>query len=175
MMRFQDRRLLLIPLLPLFLVPLDIYVIGDWIGSGVQWALFRYQDTSYGTSLITLDREIWYVTSGVITGKSALSISLWVAGAVLLFISCIVLAVLLAEEMDEHFRIPGLLVIAAGILLLLSCMTQYGPLLSGPAGFSVPVGIPLVWVVGWLIFSQEKLEQQEADEEEEVLDGRNSE
>ncbi len=163
-----DRRLLLVPVLLLFLVPLNIYVIGDWIGTGVQWALFRYQDTSYGTSLITLDRDIWYITSGLITGKSAISISLWVAGTVLLVISCIVLAVLIAEEIDEHIQIPGLMVIVSGILLLLSCMTQYGPLLSGPAGFSVPIGIPLVWVVGWLIFLQDKMEQQEGEEGEEV-------
>lgn len=168
MIRFPDRRLLFAPLFLLFLIPLNIYVIGDWIGTGVQWALFRYQDTSYGTSLITLDREIWYITSGLITGKSAISISLWVAGAALLVISCIVLAALIAEEMDEHIRIPGLMVIASGILLLLSCMTQYGPLLSGPAGFSVPIGIPLVWVVGWLIFLQDKMEQQEGEEGEEV-------
>ena len=168
MMRIQDRRLLLVPVLLLFLIPLNIFVIGDWIGKGVQWALFRYQDTSYGTSLITLFRETEYVTSGIITGKSAVSISLWVAGAFLLVISCIVLAVMIAEEMDEHIQIPGLMVIAAGILLLLSCMTQYGPLLSGPAGFSVPVGVPLVWAVGWLIFIQDSPEQREDEEGEEA-------
>jgi len=168
MMRIQDRRLLLVPVLLLFLIPLNIFVIGDWIGKGVQWALFRYQDTSYGTSLITLFRETEYVTSGIITGKSAVSISLWVAGAFLLVISCIVLAVMIAEEMDEHIQIPGLMVIASGILLLLSCMTQYGPLLSGPAGFSVPVGVPLVWAVGWLIFIQDSPEQREDEEGEEA-------
>lgn len=168
MMRIRDQRILPLVTFLLFLVPLNIYVIGDWIGTGVQWALFRYQDTSYGTSLITLDRDIWYITSGLITGKSAISISLWVAGTVLLVISLIALAVLIAEEIDEHIQIPGLMVIVSGILLLLSCMTQYGPLLSGPAGFSVPIGIPLVWAVGWLIFLQDKMEQQEGEEGEEV-------
>jgi len=165
MMRFPDRRFLLIPLLLLFIIPLNIYVIGDWIGTGVQWALFRYQDTLYGTSFITLDRELWYITSGLIMGKSAVSISLWVAGAVLLVISCIVLAVIIAEKMDTHIRIPGILVIASGVLFLLSCMLQYGPLLSGPAGFSVPVGIPLVWAVGWLVYIQ--AEDDEIGDEEE--------
>jgi len=175
MIRFPDRRLLPAPLLLLFLVPLNIYVIGDWIGTGVQWALFRYQDTSYGASFITLDREIWYITSGLITGKSAVSISLWVAGAVLLVISFIALAVFVAERMDEHIQIPGLMVIVSGILLLLSSIVQYGPLLFGPAGFSVPVGIPLVWVVGWLIFLQDKLEQHEEMEEREEAEGPNDE
>ena len=167
-MRIRDQRILPIVTLLLFLIPLNIYVIGDWIGTGIQWALFRYQDTSYGTSFITLFRETEYITSGIIAGKSAVSISLWVAGAFLLIISCIVLAVMIAEEMDEHIQIPGLMVIAAGILLLLSCMTQYGPLLSGPAGFSVPVGVPLVWAVGWLIFIQDSPEQREDEEGEEA-------
>ena len=174
MMRIQDRRLLLVPVLLLFLIPLNIFVIGDWIGKGVQWALFRYQDTSYGTSFITLFRETEYVTSGIIAGKSAVSISLWVAGAFLLVISCIVLAVLIAEEIDEHIQIPGLMVIASGILLLLSCMAQYGPLLSGPAGSSVPIGIPLVWAVGWLIFVQNKMEQRE-DKEDPGVEGPSDE
>ncbi|OPY41527.1 MAG: hypothetical protein A4E41_00852 [Methanoregulaceae archaeon PtaU1.Bin066] len=174
MMRIQDRRLLLVPVFLLFLIPLNIYVIGDWIGTGIQWALFRYQDTSYGTSFITLFREIEYVTSGIIAGKSAVSISLWVAGAFLLVISLITLAMVIAEEMDEHIQVPGLMVIASGILLLLSCMAQYGPLLSGPAGFSIPVGIPLVWAVGWLIFVQNKMEQRE-DEEDPGVEGPSDE
>jgi hypothetical protein len=174
MMRIRDQRILPIVTLLLFLIPLNIYVIGDWIGTGVQWALFRYQDTSYGTSFITLFREFEYVTSGIIAGKSAVSISLWVAGAFLLVISCIVLAVMIAEEMDEHIQVPGLMVIASGILLLLSCMAQYGPLLSGPAGFSIPVGIPLVWAVGWLIFVQNKMEQRE-DEEDPGVEGPSDE
>lgn len=173
-MRIRDQRILPIVTLLLFLIPLNIYVIGDWIGTGVQWALFRYQDTSYGTSFITLFREFEYVTSGIIAGKSAVSISLWVAGAFLLVISCIVLAVMIAEEMDEHIQVPGLMVIASGILLLLSCMAQYGPLLSGPAGFSIPVGIPLVWAVGWLIFVQNKMEQRE-DEEDPGVEGPSDE
>ncbi|OPX67439.1 MAG: hypothetical protein A4E36_01677 [Methanoregulaceae archaeon PtaB.Bin009] len=174
MMRIQDRRLLLVVTFLLFLIPLNIYVIGDWIGTGIQWALFRYQDTSYGTSFITLFREIEYVTSGIIAGKSAVSISLWVAGAFLLVISLITLAMVIAEEMDEHIQVPGLMVIASGILLLLSCMAQYGPLLSGPAGFSIPVGIPLVWAVGWLIFVQNKMEQRE-DEEDPGVEGPSDE
>jgi hypothetical protein len=150
----HDRRIPLLLTLLLFLIPLNIYVIGEWIGTGVQWALFRYQDSAYGTSLITLTRDLEYVISGIITGKSAISLSLWVAGAILLIVAFIALAALFAENMDEKMHIPGLLVIASGVLLLASCVTQYGPLLSGPAGFSVPIGIPLVWVVGWLIYMQ---------------------
>ena len=33
-----------------FLIPVNIYVIGDWLGTGVQWVLFRYQQTYLGNS-----------------------------------------------------------------------------------------------------------------------------
>jgi len=157
----SDRRIPLLLVLLLFLVPLNMYVIGEWIGTGVQWALFRYQDTVYGTSLITLMRDYEFIAYGVLTGKTAISILLWIGGAVLLIIAFIALAALIAEKTDEKMHIPGLLVIASGILFLASCMVQYGPFLSGPAGFTVPIGIPLVWAVGWLIFIKDTPGQHE--------------
>lgn len=150
----HDRRIPLILLLLLFVIPLNIYVIGDWIGTGVQWALFRYQDTVFGTSLITLTSEFEYIISGTLTGRTAFSISFWIVGIVLLVIAFITLAAMIAEEMKEKTHIPGLLVIASGILLLLSCITQYGLQFSGPAGFCIPVGIPFTLVLGWLIYSR---------------------
>lgn len=138
----------------LFAIPLNIYVIGEWIGTGVQWALFRYQDTSYGTSFITVTRDYEYIAFGTLTGKTAVSISLWIAGVVLLIIAFIALAAMILEEMDDKKHYPGIMVIGSGILLLLSCMVQYGPFLSGPAGVSIPIGIPLMLVVGWLIYSK---------------------
>lgn len=150
----NDRRIPLVLVLLLFIIPLNIYVIGEWIGTGVQWALFRYQETSYGTSLITLTRDLEFITSGTITGKTAISISFWIAGVVLLIIAFITLAAMIAEEMKGKIHILGLFVIASGILLLLSCMTQYGLHFSGPAGFCIPVGIPFTLVLGWLIYSR---------------------
>jgi len=150
----HDRRIPLIIILLLFVIPLNIYVIGEWIGTGVQWALFRYQETSYGISLITLTRDFEYITTGTLTGKTAVSIALWGAGTILLIIAFLALAAMIAEEMNDKVHLPGLLVIASGILLLASCMTQYGPFFSGPAGISIPLGIPLMLVVGWLIYSK---------------------
>ncbi len=36
----------------IFLIPLNIYMWGDWILVSVQWAFFRYMQTPYGNSLI---------------------------------------------------------------------------------------------------------------------------
>lgn len=148
-----DRRIPLLLVLLLFFIPLNVYVIGEWMGTGLQWALLRYQETSYGTSLITIARDIEYITGGVLTGKTAVSIGLWVAGVALLAAALVTLAAMVAEEIEGKARTAGLVVIASGILMLASCIAQYGPLLSGPAGFAVPVGIPLVLAVGWLIYS----------------------
>lgn len=150
----NDRRIPLVLVLILFIIPLNMYVIGPWIGTGVQWALFRYQDTSYGTSLITLMQDFEYITTGILTGKTVFSIAFWIAGTILLVIASITLGVMVLEEMNDKRQLPGLMVVASSILFLASCMTQYGPFFSGPAGFSIPIGIPLVLVVGWLIYSK---------------------
>lgn len=63
------------------LLPANIYAIGNAVGAGLRFPpLFLYQDTTYGASLIPVWREISYVTSGIIGGRSALSILLWVLG-----------------------------------------------------------------------------------------------
>lgn len=150
----HDRRVPLFLVLLLFSIPLNLYVISEWIGTGLQWALFRYQETSFGISLITLTRDFEYITTGTLTGKTAISIALWGAGTILLIVAFLALAAMISEEMNDKVHLPGLLVIASGILFIASCMTQYGPFFSGPAGISIPIGIPLVLVVGWLIYSK---------------------
>lgn len=149
----SDRRIA--PLLPLvlLLVPLNLYVIGDLLGTGVQWVLFRYQETFYGPSLITIASDIGYVSSGQIGGKTAISFVLWDAGAVILIASFIVLLLALAERKGKWIQYGGLAVASSGFLLVASCMVQYGPLFSGPAGIAVPIGIPLVFAVAWVLWS----------------------
>ena len=83
-----------------FLIPVNIYVIGDWLGTGVQWVLFRYQQTYLGNSLILITREITFVLSGTISGRSAISIALWAIG-VLLFIIATVLVILANVREDS--------------------------------------------------------------------------
>lgn len=165
----HDRRIPLFLVLLLFFIPVNLYVIGEWIGTGLQWALFRYQETTYGVSLITLARDFEYITTGTLIGKTAISISLWIAGVILLILAFIALGVMILEEMDDKKYYPGIMVIGSGILLLLSCMVQYGPLFSGPAGVTIPIGIPLMLVVGWLIYSKTiGWEEQESAPAEEM-------
>ncbi|HOS81432.1 MAG TPA: hypothetical protein PK445_01760 [Methanolinea sp.] len=162
----SDRRIA--PILPLVLlvVPLNLYVIGDWLGTGVQWALFRYQETSYGPSLITIASDIGYVISGLITGRTAISFILWDAGAVILVVSFLVLLLAVAEGKVQWMRYAGVAVAASGVLLVASCIAQYGPLLAGPAGFSVPLGVPLVFAIAWVLYAGEWSEGDDGDGED---------
>jgi hypothetical protein len=130
-----------------------VYVIGDWLGTGVQWSLFRYQQSYLGDSLILVSRDIVHVTSGVIVGRSAISLLFWIAGSVLILIAFILAILATIHEEPAHFRKGALLTITGGLFLLLSIMVQYGITFSGPAGFAVPVGIPIILIIGWLVYS----------------------
>jgi len=144
-------RSLLPALLAAALLPANIYAIGGAIGAGLRFPLFLYQDTTYGTSLIPVWREISYVASGTIGGRSALSILLWVLGTALL-VAAVVYFAARRHEGYESFRKPLALLVAGGAAAyLLSCVAQYGPTLHGPAGLSVPVGVPLILAVAWYI------------------------
>jgi len=67
---------LLLPLLLqflLFFIPVNIYLIGDGLGAGIQWSLFRYQVTYMGTSLILASRDLTYVLTELMGGREAVS------------------------------------------------------------------------------------------------------
>nr|WP_319375595.1 hypothetical protein [uncultured Methanoregula sp.] len=135
------------------LIPLNLYVVGDWLGSGIQWALFRFQYTYAGTSIIPFTSDLGYIISGTITGRTAFSMFAGVCGSCLLIAAfCLVLFSRPAEQ-DKRMKIIGILTIAGGLLFLGSSLIQYGIFLNGPAGLAIPVGIPLVLIIGWIAYS----------------------
>lgn len=144
------------------LAPLTVFAIGDRMGAGLRFPLFLYQDTIYGISLIPVWREISYVTSGIIGDRSALSILTWALGTALLLVA----AGYLTYSRDDGItaiRKPLALLIAGGALAyLLSCVLQYGPLLHGPAGLAIPIGVPLIFAVAGYIL---KVEDEETEGE----------
>jgi hypothetical protein len=154
------------------LVPLNIYVIGDWLGSGEQWALFRYQQSYRGNSLIPFTSEINYVLSGVIFGRSALSLLIWGLGACLLIAAFIILLFAYQEQSEKKVKITGIITMAAGFFFIISCIIQYGIFLNGSAGFAIPVGIPFLFITGWLMYSsfyrgitpEDDIDTEETDE-----------
>lgn len=124
-----------------FIIPLQFFVIGDNYGWGVQGAVYRYQVTSVGDSLIPIPYEISYVISGIYSGFSALSVLLWTSGSLLL--GSITLFSLIRWNNLSRSDIRIILLGLTGVLILYcsSCIGRYGPFFSGPAGFCLPAGI----------------------------------
>ena len=112
-MYFKVKSLIVSLLAFTLVLPVNIYIIGDSIGAGLQFPFLRYQETYLGTNIITILHDFDYITSGTIGGRSALSILLWVLGTALL-VAAIVYFVARRQEGYEAFRKPLALLTAGG-------------------------------------------------------------
>lgn len=159
----------------LFLIPLNIYIIGDWMGSGIQTLFFRYMETNIGNSLIFLNREIYFITSGILTGKSAFASAIWMIGVALICIATVTVILANVRNDSKFIRSCALLNLGGAILFTLSILIQYGLTLNGPAGIAIPFGIPVILGVAYY---QNKIAAEEmaaADEEMDCGDDEDDE
>jgi hypothetical protein len=130
------------------LIPVNIYIIGDWMGTGIQWALLRYQDTYLGRNVISIFTDSGYIVQGIFHGRTALSTGVWSLGALLLVLDLLITLIL---DREKSKRIRGYLLISGSLLFLLSNVIQYGILFHGPAGIVIPIGIPALLVMGLIL------------------------
>jgi hypothetical protein len=128
-------------------------MIGDGIGAGIQWSLFRYQSTYLGISFITVLKDLNYILTGVIAGKTAISLTIWFLGALLLIFSLLLHSYNYYINIHDN-RITGFLVVGGGTLLIIADFIQYHISLNGPAGFCIPLGIPIILGYGWLLYHE---------------------
>ncbi|MDD1701651.1 MAG: hypothetical protein LUQ31_01555 [Methanoregula sp.] len=151
----------------LFLVPVNILIIGDWLATGVQWGLFRYIQSYIGNSLIFFTNYITYIANGRLTGRSALAAGFDIAASACLILALCILLFVYLKRSAEYVQAAAIVAIAAGCLFLLADMIQYGVLFSGPAGFAIPIGVPVILVCGWWMYRMEfaEMEENRADEE----------
>jgi hypothetical protein len=151
----------------IFLIPLNIYVIGDWMGSGIQTLFFRYVQTYIGNSLIFLNREIYFVTSGIMTGKSALASVLWVIGVALICIATVMIIYAYIREKPAFIRYCAFLNTGGAILFTLAILIQYGITLNGPAGIAIPFGIPVILGVAYYQYRLAMNEMADGEDDDE--------
>jgi hypothetical protein len=89
--------------------------------------------------------------SGIYSGRTALSIGLWVTGSIFLVIST--LTILIRPASFDHYypKLSGFLLVGTGILFVVSCIVQFGPFLNGSAGISIPLGdlYSCCWVLAY--------------------------
>jgi hypothetical protein len=133
-----------------FIIPLHFFVLGHDVGYGIQGAYYQLKVTGYGTNFFTATSDLMYAIKGTYTGRTLVSDILWLTGSVLLTIGTI--SWLLDNPSTPRF-IPysGILIIMSAVLYLISAMLQYGLFFYGPAGISIPYGIPLIIFIGYLI------------------------
>jgi hypothetical protein len=162
---FDGRRTSLGILALLLVLPQSIYVIGDYLAVGIRFPLFRLQlgfqpvsgagNATAGApvvNIITILRELQYIPMGVVgnvLGKTAVATYVWLVGlGMLIFADFLVISWQVLGN-HEYARYPGPLILISGGLFLLWAIVQYGPFLLGPTGYSIPVGVPLLWYCGY--------------------------
>ena len=155
--------LILLTYIAFLVIPLNVYLIGECLGAGIQWAFFRYQDSYMGSSIITISRDFEFVSMGLYTGKSALMVYLWVAGVAVLLLFLIILLVRW-NMVPFKPQLYGIGLIISGSLFLASSMAQYGIIFSGPAGFVVPFGALIMIGVGGWIWWQSRKEEEDGEQ-----------
>jgi len=150
----------------IFLIPLNIYMWGDWILVNVQWALFRYQQSPYGDSLIVGYKDMLYILQGLSTGLYTIAAAvLWTIGTLILLAGLIITIVAYTREESEKLRTASYFTLAGGIFLGLSALCRFN------GGFAIPIGVPIILIIGWWMY-KETDETDEHDNEPE--DGVNN-
>jgi len=131
-----------------FILPLHVYTIGADQGIGIQGSFYRYQETAYGSMMITVMQDIWYVIRGIYSGRTAFSIILWMIGNFFLVIATLV-TLIRPSYLDKYYPIlSGCLLVGAGLSYIVSCLTQFGLFFHGSAGISLPFGGFLLMLLG---------------------------
>jgi hypothetical protein len=131
-----------------FVIPLHVYTIGVNQGIGIQGTFYRYQVTDYGSMMITMMQDIWYVISGTYSQRTTVTIILWVTGSIFLVIATLINLIRPDYFNQHHKASTGFLLMGAGLLFIISCMAQFGPFFHGRAGISLPFGGFLLMVLG---------------------------
>ena len=133
----------------LLLMPQGLFVVGEFMAWGIRFPFLRWQDSAFGPSVIPLNRELTYILNGTVGGRTAFASGVWLAGVILLVAAAALVVAWQSFGIAGLASYPGPLVALTGVFFLAWAMVQYGPLLSGPSGFGIPFGVPLLWYCGW--------------------------
>ncbi|PKL64211.1 MAG: hypothetical protein CVV32_09710 [Methanomicrobiales archaeon HGW-Methanomicrobiales-3] len=152
----------------IFLIPINLYIIGDWLGSGIQTLFFRYHETTLGNSLIFLNREMAFVLNGTLSGKSAYASIIWCFGVILICIATLVILFAYFKEENRFINYGVFLNLGGALLFTIAIIIQYGITFHGPAGIAIPLGIPVILGVAYFQYRSAMNEIADDQEDEEV-------
>jgi len=149
----------------LFFLPVNIYIIGNWLGVGVQWSLFRYQQTYLGDSSIVFYKDLFYVLNGTLTGKSMIAAEISFTATCVIIVATILLLIANMKYNRNWEKYSAILTLSSGSLFLLSDAIQYGVFINGPAGLVIPIGLPAILFAGVLIYRGDLMVDTYEDEQ----------
>jgi len=95
------------------IIPINVFIIGDYPGASIQFPLLKYQITYMGSSTVTILHDFNYVIIGIYTNKTAESVSIWFLG-VLILLSGINLIWVKSHENIKIFKTTGILIMVNG-------------------------------------------------------------
>jgi hypothetical protein len=141
---------------------------GGWLLVNAQWALFRYQQSAYGNSLILGYKDIIYIFLGMTTGIFSIAAALfWTAGAAILLMGLFVTILAVIMNESGFIKKASYFTLCGGIFLSISALGRFA------GGFSIPVGVPVILYIGWRMYQdneeEDAFEQESVEEEEEIL------
>ncbi len=149
----------------LFVLPQTLYTIGrdpDLLAVGIRFPLFRWQEGFGRTSIISVVRELQYIINrnvGSPWGRTAIATYIWLAGVILLFAAAALVISWHYLDNPDHARYIGPLLFITGSLFLVWGLVQYGPFFSGPSGYFIPVGVPILWYCAYQFMQDAKAEK----------------
>jgi hypothetical protein len=154
----DNKKILLFIQVILLLIPLNVYMWGDWLLVNVQWALFRYQQSPIGSSLILGYKDILYIVQGQTSGSyNILAALFWTIGGVLLLIGLLITLFGWVNERSGFIKTASFFTLGGGVLFLFSALGRF------MGGFSIPLGVPIILLIGWWMYQQKPEPEDDED------------
>jgi hypothetical protein len=157
----------------IFLIPLNIYMWGDWILVNVQWALFRFQrafiqfnESGYVDSYIIGYKDMLYILQGQSTGLYNIGAAVfWTTGVLILLAGLIITIIAFIREESDKLKTASYFTLAGGIFLGLSALCRFN------GGFAIPIGVPIILFIGWWMYTAADETEEPENEPEDGAPG----
>jgi hypothetical protein len=147
------------------LIPLNIYMWGNWILVNLQWAFFRYQYTAEGSGFFPGNKDVTFVLLGFTSGiHNVLAVYAWAAGSILLLAGVLITVYACLREDAARIRIASFFTIGAGILFGISAVERFF------SGFAIPLGLPVLFAIAWITYRQQPEPDEVTDSDKNTID-----
>jgi 4-amino-4-deoxy-L-arabinose transferase-like glycosyltransferase len=107
-----------------------------------------------------------YIIQGLSTGLYNIAAAVfWTAGVLILLSGLIITIVAYSREESDKLKTASYFTLAGGISLGLSALCRFN------GGFAIPVGIPIILIIGWWMYKEADEIDETDNEPEEVAPG----